>query len=416
MHLTEIEERVYNGELGPSLKKAMDVLVAVGEIYDAPKLIDVKSVHISGISYRSAGETALRLAGEFACSGNKFVVPTSSNIMCIDCDRWQELDFPADFAYNQERMLKIYEGMGIIPTHTCTPYYSGCVPMCREHVAWSESSSLIFANSVLGAWTNRESNPTAISSALIGKTPLYGYHIKENRAGSVLVQVTCDIRDSSGYSALGFCVGSKVESHVPVFLFEKTPPNTDNLKSLGASLATSGDVGLFHVVGVTPEAPDQETAFQGHKPSEKLFVGQNDLRKVFEQFSKNGDRKIDHVMIGCPHASLVELKEVADLLAGRKVNTNVNVWICTSFAVKCVAERMGIVERIEKSGAHVLADTCTVAAPTKLMGCENVATNSIKTAKYASEKNDMNVFAGSLKQVVRSAIEGQWSEHHDDDD
>jgi predicted aconitase len=205
-------------------------------------------------------------------------------------------------------------------------------------------------------------------------------------------------------------VGSKVGSHVPVFVFQKTIPNIDNLKSLGASLATSGDVGLFHVVGVTPEAPDQETAFQGYKPSEKLTVGQNGLTKVFQKFSMKGNREIDHVMIGCPHASLAELKEVADLLAGRNVNTNVNAWICTSFAVKGVAERMGIVETIEKSGAHVLADTCTVAAPTNLMGCKNMATNSIKAAKYASEKNDMNVCAGSLRQVLRSAIEGQWSE------
>ena len=410
MHLTETEERMVNGELGPSLKKAIDILVAIGEIYDAPKLIDVKSVHISGISYRSAGETALRLAEEFACSGNKFVVPTSSNILCVDSIQGRELGFPANFVHNQNRILKVYEDMGIIPTHTCAPYYSGCVPLCREHIAWAESSSLIFANSVLGAWTNRESNPTTISSALTGKTPLYGYHIKENRTGSLLVEVACDIKESSGYSALGFCVGSKVGSHVPVFEFKKSIPNTDNLKSLGASLATSGDVGLFHVVGVTPEAPDQETAFQGHKPSEKLYVDQNDLKKVFEQFCKDGNGKIDHVMIGCPHASLAELKEVADLLESKKVNTNVNVWICTSYAVKCVADRMRIVERIEKSGAHVLADTCTVAAPTNLMGCKNMATNSIKTAKYGSEKNDMNVFAGSLKQVIRSAIEGQWSE------
>ncbi len=401
---------MYNGELGPSLKKAMDILVAIGEIYDAPNLIDVHSVHISGISYRSAGETALKLAEEFASSDNRFVVPTSSNIMCIDCTGESKLNFPTDFVRNQQRMLKIYERMGIIPTHSCTPYYSGCVPVCGEHIAWSESSSLIFANSVIGAWTNRESNPTAISSALTGKTPLFGYHVKENRAGSVLVEVTCDIKESAGYSALGFWVGSKLGSHVPVFAFKESKPNIDNLKSLGAALATSGDVGLFHVVGVTPEATDQEAAFQGHQPSEKLSVGQSDLRGVFEQFSKKGDRKIDHVMIGCPHASFAELREVADLLTGKKINNNVSAWICTSFAVKCVAKRLGIVERIEKSGAHVLADTCTVAAPSKQMGCDNMATNSVKAAKYGSEKNDMNVVVGSLRQVVQSAINGKWGE------
>lgn len=410
MYLTDTEKRMHDGELGPSLKKAMDILVAIGEIYDAPRLIDVRSVHISGISYRSAGEAALKLAEEFASSGNRFVVPTSSNIICVDCSGGATLDFPADFVRDQKRMLTLFEKMGIIPAHTCTPYYSGCVPLCGEHIAWSESSSLIFANSVIGAWTNRESNPTAISSALTGKTPLFGYHIKENRAGSVLVEVTCDITESAEYSAIGFSVGSRVGSHVPVFVFQKSRPTIDNLKSLGAALATSGDVGLFHVVGATPEAPDRETAFQGHKPSEKLSVGQNDLRQVFEQFSKKGDRKIDHVMIGCPHASFAELREVADLLTGKKINTNVNAWICTSFAVKCVAQRLGIIERIENAGAHVLADTCTVAAPTKQMGCNNMATTSLKAAKYGSEKNDMNVVVGSLKQVVRSAIKGAWSE------
>ena len=129
MYLNEAEERMYNGDLGPSLKKAMEILVAIGEIYDAPNLIDVRSVHISGISYRSAGETALKLAEEFASSGNRFVVPTSSNIMCVDCTGESKLNFPTDFVHNQQRMLKIYERM-VIPTRTCTPYYSGCVTLC----------------------------------------------------------------------------------------------------------------------------------------------------------------------------------------------------------------------------------------------------------------------------------------------
>jgi predicted aconitase len=300
--------------------------------------------------------------------------------------------------------------MGIMPTHTCTPYYSGCVPACRQHVAWAESSSLIFANSVIGAWTNRESNPTAISSALTGKTPLYGFHLKENRAGTVLVDVSCEVTESSHYSAVGFCVGSQVGSGVPVFVFTRGNPTTDHLKSLGAGLATSGNVGLFHVVGVTPEAPDLETAFQGRTPPMTLHVDRSDLDRVFAQFSKRGDRTIDHVMIGCPHASLSELAEIADMLDGKKVHVNLNCWICTSFAVRCVAQRMGVIERIERSGAHVMADTCTVAAPSHLMGCSKMATNSIKAAKYGSEKNDLDVVAGSLAQVVQAAIDGYWSE------
>lgn len=410
MHLTDAEARIRDGERGPSLKKAMDILVAIGEIYDAPRLIDVASVHVSGISYRSGGESALKLAEDFASHGDRFVVPTSSNIMCVDCVRPTELGFPPDFVRNQERTLRVYARMGVIPTHTCTPYYSGCVPTCRQHIAWAESSSLIFANSVIGAWTNRESNPTAISSALTGKTPLFGLHLKENRAGSVLVEVGCELTESSQYSAVGFCIGSQVGSGVPVFVFTRSRPTTDHLKSLGAGLATSGNVGLFHVVGVTPEAPDLETAFQRRKPSVTLHVDRHDLDRVFGQFSNDGDRTIDHVMIGCPHASLAELSEVADMLDGKKVHVNLNMWICTSFAVRCVAERMEVVDRIERSGAHVFADTCTVAAPSHLMGCSKMATNSIKAAKYGSEKNDLDVVAGSLEQVVQSAIDGHWSE------
>jgi hypothetical protein len=395
------------GQYGPSLRKAMEILVAIGDIYDAPRLIDVGSVHVSGVSYRSADESGARLAEEFASSGNRFVVPTSSNVIGMDSNRWKELGFPQDLVLNQNRVLETYRRMGIDFTHTCTPYYSGCVPRTGEHIAWAETSAIVFANSVLGARTNRESNPTAVSSALTGKTPLYGYRVAENRAGSVLVEVSCDIQDSSGYSALGFCMGSQLGSEVPVFVFEKTRPDIDDLKSLGAALATSGDVALFHVAGVTPEAPDRESAFQGHKPTDKIRVGNGDIRKVYERFSAAGDGEADHIMIGCPHASLPELREVATILEGQRVHPHVNAWICTSLAVRNVAERTGIVQTIESTGAHVLTDTCTVAAPTKEMGFETMATNSTKAAKYGSEKNDLKVFVGSLREVLRCAIDGR---------
>jgi len=398
-----------DGEYGPPVEKAMRILVAIGDVYGAPRLIDASSVHISGISYRSAGESGARLVDTFASSGRRFVVPTSSNTIGIDSARWAELGFPSEFVQSQTRILRSYESMKIAPTYTCTPYYSGCLPRSGEHIAWSESAAIVFANSVLGARTNRESNPTAISSALTGKTPLYGYHITENRAGTVLVEARCDFNDSSDYSALGYYVGSRVGSEVPVFLIKKAQPSTDNLKSLGAALATSGEVALFHVIGATPEAMNDESAFQGQKPVDRIRIDEADIRKVLQDLSKDEAGAVDHVIVGCPHASLTELKQVATFLEGKNVHPQVKMWICTSRAVGCIGERAGIVQTIENAGARVVADTCTVNAPAGEMGFKVMATNSTKAAKYCSEIDDLTVFVGSLKQCVQCAIDGEWS-------
>jgi predicted aconitase len=410
LHLTRSEEKMLTGEQGASIRKAMEVLVAIGEIYNAPRLIDVGSVHISGISYVSAGESGRKLVEDFACSGCRFVVPTSSNVIGMDLSRWKELGFPQDFVKGQKDIMRSYESMGITPTYTCTPYYNGCLPRKGEHIAWAESSTIIFANSVLGARTNRESNPSAISSALTGKTPLFGYHLDENRAGSVLVEVLCDLRDSSDYSALGYCIGSQVGSEVPVFKFTKARPKMDDLKNLGAALATSGEVALFHAVGITPEAEDQRSAFHGHRPTHRISCNNADVRRVLANFPKTSGGKVDHVMFGCPHASLNELREIAMLLQGKKVDPDVKTWICTSAAVRSIGERMGVVQAIERSGAHVLADTCTPNVPMKDLGVESMATNSTKCATYCSEKADVNTYVGSLGQCVQCAIDGEWND------
>ena len=408
MHLSRTEELMLKGEHGSSIQKAMEILVTVGDIYKASKLIDVSSVHISGISYRNARESGAKLVEAFASSGRRFVVPTSSNVLGMDATRWAELGFPEDFVEGQNRILRSYERMGIVPIHTCTPYYSGCILRSREDVAWAESAALIFANSVLGARTNRESNPTATSSALTGKTPLYGYHIDENRAGSILVDVHCELKESSDYSAVGFCVGSQVGSEVPVFLFKNSKPNIDDLKSLGAALATSGEVALFHVIGITPEAKDQKSAFHGDKPIDRIRVNGSDTRQALQVFF-SGSEEVDHVMIGCPHSSLTELREVASLLEGKRVHPRVKMWTCTSAAVRSIGERNGVVQMIEKAGAHVVTDTCTVNVPCKDLGFKTMATSSTKAAKYCSEIDHLNVFVGSLKQCVQCAIDGRWN-------
>ena len=404
MKLTDEEKRMLDGQCGQPVKLAMEILVAIGEIYGAEKLIPIKSAHIAGLSLKSHGIAGMEWVEDIARSGAKVSVPTTLNV--IGVDRSRELNLPQDWAANQLRIEQAYECMGCYGASTCVPYYMGFVPRFRESIAWAESSAVVFTNSVLGARDNREGGPTAMASGLAGRTPLYGLHLDENRTGDVLYKVTATLRDLADYGGLGAYVGKRVGTKIPVF--SGIPhPAIEELVYLGAALASSGGVAMFHVAGVTPEAPTVEAAFGGKK-YETIVITEREIEEGYQQLTSARETKVDYVALGCPHYSLRQLEDVARLLHGKKVSKGVTMWVHTNAAIKGMAKQLGYVRAIEDSGAIVTQDLCTVLGNPEALGFKTLATNSAKMAFYAPGSNGFGAWYGDAKRCVDAAVTGYW--------
>ncbi len=375
MFLTKEEEKLL--ERGDGVSKCMEILVALGEIFGAERLIPIKHAHISGVSYQNIGDEGLEWLKNLNVN---FAVKTTINPAGMDLERWREMGIDESFAKKQIELLNVFKEMGAELTLTCTPYYIQ-KPSIGEHLAWAESSAVIYANSVLGARTNRESGISALASAVIGKTPYYGLHIKENRAPNILVKVECDCDPA----ILGYKMGSEIEG-IPIFKFNRMLSD-DELKALGASLASTGNIAMFHVVEQTPEWDQFEI------PREKVSVDKADLK-----FECNPDL----IALGCPHMSKSEILDVYRIVEkmGGKVKTE--FWIFTS---RYVYDSMkDVVNRLEKRGIKVFKDTCMVVSPaTERFEC--VMTNSGKALTYLPKLRGVTVMYGSLEECVKRAFE-----------
>ncbi|MEH7342447.1 aconitase X catalytic domain-containing protein [Bacillus sp. JJ1532] len=412
MFLTEEEKDMLNGNKGPSVQKAMEILVALGEGFEAERLISINSVHMAGSSIVVAGDAGTKFVEDIQKQGGEFVTTVTTNPTAIDPDKWEEIGIdPADAAL-QARLSDSYKNMGANTCNTCTPYLVGNTPRFGEHLAWGESSAVVFANSVYGARTNREGGPSALASSLTGRTPLYGFHLTENRYGKVLVKVETTLNDMTDYGTLGYFVGKQVGQDTPVFLNMPNTPTLDEQKALSAALASSGSVSMFHSVGVTPEAPTLETAFGGKEPEKVLVFGEAEKSKSEAELDKAPSDIVDWVHIGCPNASVEEIRGVAKALEGKIVHPNVTLWVTTSAAMYAMAERVGYIQTIEAAGGKVIRETCPFLARTKqfapVKGYRSLTTNSAKMAFYAPGMFDLPAHFGNLEKVMKAAIKGTW--------
>lgn len=390
MYLTKEEENMYDGEEGPAVAKCMEILVALGNIYGAEKLVDITSAQISGVSYKTIGDAGLEFVEELARDAH-VRVPSTLNPAGVDLKTWRELGFSEEFTKKQLKIVEAYQKMGISTTCTCTPYLVGNVPVFGSHIAWSESSAVCYANSVLGARTNREGGPGALAAAICGKTAEYGYHLDDARKACLIVEVDANIKNSD-YGALGYLVGRKVGDGVPYFKIQNLP-STDELKWLGAALASSGAVALYHVEGVTPE---YKNALKG-VDVEKMFLERSEIDEARQKLSTT-DKKPDLVCLGCPHSSLEDMRKIAGFVAGRKIKNE--LWVCTSISVKAAADRMGYTTVIEKSGGKIVCDTCMVVAPIEELGFEVVGVDSAKAANYVPNMCGMDVVFNDFQNLI----------------
>lgn len=396
MKLTVEEQAMLDGNLSKAAQKSMEILSTLGDIFEADSMIDVYGVQIAGVSYDNLGDAGLEFLSEMAQDG-KVKVLTTLNPAGMDRENWQALGISEDFAVNQNRVIDAFAKMGIITTCSCTPYLIGNSPHYGQHIAWAESSAVCYANSVIGARTNREGGPSALASALTGKTPNYGYHLEENRHGQVLIKINTQIKGTDEFGVLGKIIGDKlveVEKKIP-YIVGIPSATVEELKSFCASVATYGGTALFHMEGITPESNRYP------KPSEIVFeINKEDIEKTRSELIDD-DIEIDFVSIGCPHASIHEIAQIASLLEGKKVKKE--FWITTARPTKRIADEVGYSKIIEAAGAKFAADTCCVVAPIKGR-FKGIMVDSAKACYYGRAKNKFKVKLGTIKDCIEEAI------------
>jgi predicted aconitase len=386
MHLTRDEEEVLAGERGPGMQRAMELVVALGRIYDADRLIPITSAHLSGVSFKTIGEGGLDFLEEMSKDA-RVKVHTTLNPAGMDLARWGEMGVEESFAQRQLAIINAYEKMGVTTNCTCTPYITGNAPKSGEAVAWAESSALSYVNSVLGARTNREGGPGALAAAIIGKTPHYGLHLEENRRPTVVIEAEV-LDEITDYSLLGHAVGQRFGAAIPYF--KGIRPDCNGLKTMAAAMAASGSVAVFHVEGVTPHSSSQDL-----KGLERVRFDHQDVKKAKESLTTGKDP--DLIAVGCPHLSQMEMKMLASMLDGKRPRSDSpEVWFCTSRTVRtwCPKET-AVLERFGK----VVCDTCMIVAPIESHH-RCTATNSAKACNYLPSLCSQKVVCGSYAELM----------------
>ncbi len=393
MYLTKEEEQILNGEAGETLRQAIEILVALGDIYGADRLIPIKSAQIAGVSYKTIGDAGLEWISDLE---GQVKVPAILNPAGMDLEDWERLKISSEFAVKQKAIVQAYKKIGVRCECTCTPYtLKGFSVGYGDHLAWSESSAISYANSVIGARTNREGGPSALSAALLGKTANYGLHLEENRVPEVSISVEFPLKGSD-YGALGYVAGKIIGKRVPIFHINDTPEK-DELKALGAAMAASGAVALYHIEGVTPEA----CRMNFEEPEEKIIIERSQLDEVYESRERAG-KEPELITIGCPHCSAAELKKAAELLKGKTVSKE--TWIFTSREL--TKRYPEYIKTIEESGAKVVCDTCMVVSPaTNSYSC--VMVNSGKAFAYVPGMCGAESVYGNMEACIEKATGGE---------
>jgi phosphomecalonate degydratase large subunit len=397
MNLNPEEREMLAGSQGRAVRKAMEILAGLGEIYGADRMIPVSSVQIAGVSYDNLGEAGLQFLDEMASGGGRARVLATLNPAGMDVENWQALGIDPEFARQQQRVIEAFVRMNVVATCTCTPYLSGNLPHFGQHIAWSESSAVCYANSVIGARTNREGGPSALAAALTGRTPAYGYHLMENRRPDLGVEVQTSLRGTHLFGALGKAIGEKLQAtsrRIPTISGVESA-SLEELKSFCASLATFGGAALFHIPGITPEAGLFDP------PSDEFTISRTELDQAFADLSDAAEAEVDFVSLGCPHLSIHEIARLAELLEGQQVRRE--FWITTARPTKQIADRMGYTRIIEASGAKFAVDTCCVVAPIKGR-FHALATDSAKACYYADSKNRFRTLYRSFDETVLQAL------------
>lgn len=407
--LSDNDEAMLKGERGPAPQLAMRILARMAEIYGADALMDISQAHVDSTIY--LGDATLEFAERLAALGARVAVPTSLNVSGVDECGWKDWAVSPEWAAKAARQMLAYERMGAVPTWTCAPYQTHMRPAFGQQIAWGESNAIAFANSVIGARTERYPDLLDICCAITGRVPAVGLHLTAHRAGDLLIRLV-DVppalqNDDQFFPVLGHLVGKMAEDGVPVIAGLTARPPEDQLKAFAAAAASSGRVALFHLVGITPEAPTLSAAFQGHAPQRTVEVGCAELRAARDELTTADGRELDMVILGSPHFSLAEFSTLAPLVAGRRAHPRVQFLVTSSRLMKEHAQEKGVLAPLIEFGARITLDTCILASPMLPPEIRTLMTNSAKYAYYAPSLLNTRVTFGSLADCVASAVEGR---------
>ncbi len=415
LRLTEEDRAMLVGERGEAARLALRILLPMAQIYGAESLLDIEHAHIDGVLLH--GESGLDFAERLLAAGGRVVIPTTLNVGAYDLLHPEIYRGDARTAEQARRLMQVYEEMGCEPIFTCAPYQSGARPPFGAQIAWAESNAIVFANSVLGARTQRYGDFIDICCALTGRAPACGLHLTENRRGRLLFQLegipTRLLADSVIYPVLGYLVGAVCGAYdgagepIPILVGLSPETNEDQLKALGAAAASSGAVALFHAVGITPEARTLAAATQGEQPERVITVDLPALRVARDRLSTTETTQLDVVALGSPHFSLAEFAALRPLLERRPPHSSVDFIVCTNRIVLAALQQRGWLAPLRELGIRLVVDTCVVVAPLLRVQRGVLMTNSAKFAHYTPGNTGLGVVFGNLAECVRSAHEGR---------
>ncbi|MFN0110320.1 MAG: aconitase X [Blastocatellia bacterium] len=409
LKLTEEDRAQLAGERGEANRLAMSVIVRMANVSGADSLMDIVGAHIDSTVFQ--GDATMEFAERLASYGAKVAVPSSLNVSGVDEHGWREWATPPEWAKKAHRQMIAYQSMGTEATWTCAPYQTAFRPKFGQQIAWGESNAIAFANSVIGARSERYPDLMDVCAAITGRVPAIGLHLTENRAGQVLfrlVDVPRQIQeDDSFYPVLGHLIGRVAQERIPVVEGIEVAPAEDQLKALCAAVASSGAVALMHLVGITPEAPTTEAAFQNKPPQQIIEVTMDQLRQARRELTTADGEKLDMVVLGSPHFSLAEFKKLAPLLVGKRRHSDVQFLVTSSRLMMNLADQAGYIEPLREFGGKITVDTCILTTPMLHPEIKTLMTNSAKYAYYSPGLLSAQVMFGRLEDCVQSAVEGR---------
>lgn len=412
MQLTPQQQRILDGADGPFPAKLMGWLFQWGRAMGAARLVPVSNTHalvtVPGNLVQGAGRRPLEKTLELlrAACQHKVCCHSTSHITFAHEEQYDEIEMPTEQVAAQREVMRMATEAGYLMTYTCAPYLVGNVPVKGEILAWTESSAVVYANSILGARTTRHGTESALAAAILGLVPEFGVLLDENRRATLRIDVAADLQSSADWGALGYFAGRTAALELPVFV-GAPQPNQEDAKQLCAALASGGGVTMCHIVGVTPEAATLDEATGGQTPTRRVTFGEQELRQTYALLRNHTSDAIDTVILGCPHASLQEISQIALALKGKRIAQGVKLWVCTAYATRANAQRLGLAGMITEAGGTLFTDTC----PTNSMRvkAKRIVTSGFKQAHYARGMIGAEVIVDTISGCLEAALTGRWT-------
>jgi len=409
LQLNALDNALLHGDFGPAAASAMAILAAFSEAIGAPSLLDISRAHVDGCLYH--GQASLDFVERLAAQGGRVRVPTTLNVGSLDLIHPELIRLDGAQQAPRRRLMQAHEELGCLPSFTCAPYQTLFRPSFGEQIAWGESNAIVFANSAIGARTNRYGDFIDLCCAMTGRAPAWGLHLSENRRGQILFRLA-ELKDSRAatdglFVAVGLLVGAQAGERIPVIEGLPPPRDEDQLKALGAAAASAGAVGLFHAIGITPEAPSLAEAFHGKPPEAIVEIGPGDIARALRQLSNAPEGSpVAAVCLGTPHFSRREWERFLPLLRDFAPRSGIPIYVNTGRATLAALEAEGLLHGADEYGLVVVADTCTylTAILERLDGV--VMTNSGKWAHYAPGNIGARVAFGEIEDCLASAVAG----------